>query len=152
MIRLLVPLLVIVLVAYAPGCVELQYYLQGGLINGGSDDGDGGDGSPGGDSQSPDGDASDALPTVRLDVTNTSPQPNEEVRLTCRLTSGNAVGATYAFQSSGANLTTNAIAGTASLIVSESDAGTEIRVTCTATTDQGTSLPSNRQVIIPTPL
>ncbi len=91
------------------------------------------------------------IPVVRLDLSNPSPQVNEEVRLTCSVVGGDAGGVLFDFQPANDRLFINRASGTASFIVEETDIGVEFAVTCTATNETGTSRPSNQQVIIATP-
>jgi hypothetical protein len=125
------------------GCVELGFIVQDGTT-GGSTDSSGGGGTDGEDSSGTSGD----VPVVRLSVSNPNPVVNEEVVFTCRVIDGDGAGATFAFQPEDARLIVNSRLGTASYIVDQSDIGTELRVTCTATSAAGTSEPSNRQSII----
>lgn len=88
-------------------------------------------------------------PAVRLTVSNPSPLVNEEVLLSCVVTSGNSASVSFSFQSNAGRLSVNSTTGRAGFIVSESDFGTEFIFTCIATSAAGTSRPSNRLVVIP---
>ncbi len=135
----------LVLVALPAGCIELQAALQGALP------GPAGTGPPvtNGDDQ-PDDQPGESVPTVRLQVSNPSPQVDEEVTLTCSVVSGDSAGVTYAFQPANGRLFINHATGTATFIVEESDVEVAFTFTCTATSEAGTSQPSNQQVIIAT--
>ncbi len=134
-----------VLLALGAGCIELQLALQGVV--------------PGFDGRPPttdrDGEPDDRpegnIPVVRLDVSNPSPQVNEEVVLTCSLVGDDAAGVRFDFQPADGRLFVNRTRGTASFIVEETDIGVAFALTCTATNETGTSGPSNQQVIIATP-
>lgn len=109
-----------------------------------------------------------SVPAVRLQVSNPSPQVNDEVTLTCTVVRGDTAGVTYGFQSvdiphrvarharfkshpaylPDGRLFVNHATGTATFIVEESDVGVAFNFTCTATNEAGTSRPSNQQVII----
>jgi hypothetical protein len=111
--------------------------------------------SNGDDSGDNDGNDTDGsvIPTVTLSVTNPTPQLNEEVILRCSLV-GNVDGlVTFDFQPDDPRLVVNQTAGTGSFVIQEIDiGGAGFAFTCTATTNAGTSLPSNQVVIIPTGL
>ncbi len=129
---------------FVGGCIELQAILTGVYPEAG--DGplpaDGGGGTPS------DG-TSDDRPVVTLTVSNNNPVVNEEVLLRCTLTTGGPAGVSYAFEPAGVLVGVNPASGTAAFIPSAPDVGTEFRFTCIATTDAGTSEPSNTQVLIP---
>ena len=91
------------------------------------------------------------IPVVRLDLSNPSPQVNEEVQLTCSVVGGDAGGVLFDFQPANGRLFINRTSGTASFIVEETDISVEFVVTCIGTNETGTSRPSNQQVIIATP-
>ena len=126
------------------GCIELHAILTGVYP-------DAGDGPPpaNGDGGTPSDGTSDDRPVVTLTVSNNNPVVNEEVLLRCTLTTGSPAGLSYAFEPAGVLVGVNPVSGTAAFIPSAPDAGTEFRFTCTATTDAGTSEPSNTQVVIP---
>jgi hypothetical protein len=121
------------------GCVAIQRVLEQ-LVS------DGADGLPNGDGDG----TGDGLPVVTLQVSNVTPQLNEEVLLTCLLVSGDSTSLSFDFEPRFGGLIVNEQAGTASFIVSETDIGVSRALTCTATNDVGTSAPSNEQVVIPT--
>ncbi len=130
--------------ALGTGCAELQVILQAILdastANGSSENGgDDADGS--------------AIPAVTLTVSNPTPQLNEEVILLCSVV-GDADGPlAFDFQPDDPRLVVNQSAGTGSFVVQETDiGGAGFAFTCTATTNAGTSTPSNEVVIIPTGL
>jgi len=104
-----------------------------------------GDGSSGNGS-----DTGNGVPVVVLSVSNPTPQVNEEVTLTCSIVTGTPNGVTFDFQPEGGSLIVNHSTGLALFIVSESDAGTALTYTCTATNTNGTSRPSGQVIIIPT--
>lgn len=135
----------LVLVVLMVGCIELQAALQGVLP------GPAGPGTPStnGDDE-PDDQPGGSVPTVRLQVSNPSPQVNEEVILTCSVVSADAAGVTYAFQPADGRLFVNRARGTATFIVEESDVEVAFTFTCTATNEAGTSQPSNQLLIIAT--
>jgi len=127
------------------GCVEL------GLIpppdDGGTTPPDGGDGGDGGDGET------DVPPQVRLAVSNLTPQLDEQVALRCVVTNQAAEPITFDFQTSGAasnRFVENAEAGTATFIVSETDIGQAISVTCTGTNEFGQGPRSTAQVLVAT--
>ena len=74
---------------------------------------------------------------------------NEEVLLRYTLTTGTPAGLSYALEPTGFLVGVNPVSGTAAFIPSAPDVGTEFRFTCTATSNAGTSEPSNAQVVIP---
>lgn len=124
--------------ALSPGCVEL------GIITPISLDGASG-GSPSVDT--PDMD-SPTLATVRLFVSKTTPQINEEVTLTCRVTNGVVEGVTFDFDGATGRLVIDRNRGTASFITQESDASVEFNFTCTATNEIGAGPPSAAVLVI----
>ncbi len=135
-----------VLLALGAGCIELQLALQG--VVPGSIDGR----PPTTDRDAePDDRPEGNIPVVRLDVSNPSPQVNEEVVLTCSVVGGDAAGVRFDFQPADDRLFVNRTRGTASFIVEETDISVSFAFTCTATNETGTSGLSNQQVIIATP-
>ncbi|MGB2988200.1 MAG: hypothetical protein WBE26_20215 [Phycisphaerae bacterium] len=131
----------------ATGCIELRLALQD-IVDGptdGSSPTDGTDGEPADDA---DGNA----PIVTLHASNTTPQVNEEVILTCSLVNSDTGPATFDFQPADGRLFVDHARGSASFIVEEADVSVAITLTCTATNNSGTSEPSNEQVITPTSL
>ena len=134
------------LLALTSGCIDLQLALQEVLHGpfGGRPPTTNGD-------DEPDDQAQGDIPVVRLDLSNSSPQVNEEVRLTCSVVGGDAGGVVFDFQPANGRLFINRASGTASFIVEETDVGVEFAFTCTATNETGTSGPSNQRVIIATP-
>jgi hypothetical protein len=140
------------LVALSGGCIELQQALEGVIRNatGGRPPSNGGNGGDDGS----DGADNGSIPVVRLIVSNPNPRVSdglsEEVILTCEMIGGDADAVTFEFQGPVGRLLVDPGAGSASLIVDESDVGQELIVTCTATNAAGTSELSNEQVIIPT--
>lgn len=95
-------------------------------------------------------DAEGNVPVVILSVSNPTPQLNEEVLLICSIVSGDTAGVTFEFQPTGSLSFVDRRAGTAILIVEQTDIGVALTFTCTATGDAGTSAPSRAQVITPT--
>jgi hypothetical protein len=75
---------------------------------------------------------------------------NETVTLTCSLDAGSPAGLTFDFQPNNLRLEEDRTAGTAEFTPSESDLGSELTATCTATNDFGTSNRSNSVTVIPT--
>jgi len=86
---------------------------------------------------------------VNLIASNTTPGLNESVALLCITTPPNA-DAVFSFQPAGRRLTVDAEAGVATFIISESDLGSELSFTCTASIGDNVSEPSNPVVILPT--
>ena len=106
-------------------------------------------GGPGGTGFPDDGDGGgEAVPTVRLSVSNVTPQLFEEVVFRCEVSSGGN-GVTYDYQPASARLTVNHAAGTALLIVSESDLGTAMSITCTGENAAGVGPASNSVTVTP---
>jgi hypothetical protein len=105
--------------------------------------------------QDSDGDGSGAngngVPAVVLSVTNPTPQLNEQVVLQCSVVGADTRETTFGFQPADGRLWVNQTAGTASLVIEETDVGGPgLAFTCTATNAFGTSEPSNQVVIMPT--
>ncbi len=89
---------------------------------------------------------------VTLRVSNPTPQPNEQVVLTCTLVDGGgSANVTFDFQPTFGRLVVNSNAGTASFIVDQTDVGVALTFTCTASNDEETSLPSNSQTVVASP-
>jgi hypothetical protein len=86
---------------------------------------------------------------VTLSVSNPTPQPNEQVTLTCALTDVGSGNVTFDFQPADGRLIVDHAAGTADFIVQESDVGLAMTFTCTASDGGGTSPPSSPRTIIP---
>lgn len=133
------------------GCVAIQDILVQ-ATSGAQDDtptanggDDGSNGEPAG------GDPDEGVPVVSLSVSNPTPQVNEDVILTCTADGGNS-GLRFDFQPAIGRLVVNDRTGVATLTVDESDVGQTFSFTCTGTNDQGTSEPSNEQMILATPL
>ncbi len=143
--RLLVFLLP-TLFAPVAGCIELQQALQGGS---GDSSGEGPH-TPTNDTE-PDEQPGSEVPVVRLSISNPAPQVNEEVLLTCSVVNGDTGGVTFDFQPTDGRLFVNHTMGTATFIVEQADIGVAFAFTCTATTMDGASQPSNEQLIVPTP-
>ena len=127
----------------AGGCVELGIIPPpdngGGLPDGGDGNGNGG--------------PSDVAPTVRLSVSNLTPQVNEQVTLRCIPTNDAPGPILFDFQTSGlasARLVENTEQGTATFIVDESDIGVATSVTCSATNDFGEGPRSTAQIVVAT--
>ncbi len=142
--------LMIAAVVYAvllDGCVPIQAISVRPASSGGDDappsDGD----NSGADNT---GDGPNGIPVVSLSLSNPNPQPNEQVLLSCAVVGESDGDVTFDFQPSSGRLFVNERAGSALFIVEESDIGTAFSFTCRATSEQGTSAPSNRQVILPT--
>ncbi len=133
------------LLALTSGCIDLQLALQEVL------DGHFGGRPPTNGDEEPDDPAQGDVPVVRLGLSNSSPQVNEEVRLTCSVVGGDAGAVLFGFQPANGRLFINRVSGTASYIVEETDIAVAFAFTCTATNEAGTSRPSNEQVIIATP-
>ncbi len=132
-------LIIVVALLAVGGCVDLGTVVPdetGGLADPTSPL-DRGDGSP----------TSDL--TVGLDISNSVPQVNEQVILACAVVDGDPSDVSFAFQSNAARLIVDTVRGRATFVVDTSDLGTEFEFTCTATSDNGTSPPSNRIVFIP---
>ena len=130
------------------GCVAIQDILVQATSGGrddvpttNGDDGDSGD----------NGEPAEVVPVVSLSVSNPTPQVNEDVILTCTADGGNN-GLTFDFQPAIGRLFVNDRTGIATFTVDESDVGQAFSFTCTGTNDQGTSEPSNEQMILATPL
>jgi len=104
----------------------------------------------------PDGNGSDpgdggADLAVTLRVSNPTPQPFEQVTLTCSLVNQVSANVTFDFQPNLGRLVVDHDAGTARFIVDESDVGVAIAFTCTASDENGAGDPSNSQTIIASP-
>jgi len=131
-------------VMVAPACVN--WNTPG--TNGGPPGADGAAGDD--DGAGPVDDDGENRPSVTLEVSNPTPQLNEEVVFTCSLASASGAGETlFEFQPENGRLAIDADRGTAVFIVQESDIGVAFTFTCTATNDNGTSEPSNPRIIIP---
>ena len=89
------------------------------------------------------------LPVVSLRASNTSPAANEEVLLTCRLSSGDREDLVFSFQPRSARIVVDRSRGTARIVVTEADIGASFTFTCSATNAVGTGSPSNAVLIIP---
>jgi len=117
----------------------------------GGDDGtttpDPGDGDP---DQSPDGEV--ASPTVRLTASNVTPQPGEELQLTCQVTGGSAAGVSFDFAPELGRLVIDRQLGTASLVIDEVDVGIPYSFTCTGTNSAGVGPTSNTVIVFATNL
>ncbi len=141
-------LLLIVVLGFTTGCIELQEALQGALIEVLAG------GAPGlptdGDAPSDDPDAADSILVVTLSVSNPTPQLNEQVQLRCTAAGGDTSDVTFDFQPSAELVSIDRDAGTASLIIDAADLGTGLSFTCTGTNAAGTSARSSTQVILPT--
>jgi hypothetical protein len=87
--------------------------------------------------------------TVRLEVSNPTPGVDETVLFRCALVEGDAAGVTFSFQPVDPRLIIDERAGTAVLVVSESDVGSQIGLTCSATDGSKTGEPSSPQVVVP---
>lgn len=132
------------------GCIELQEALQGALIEavlGGSAPVSNGDDDPPVNDMDP-----LAVATVTLTASNPTPQLNEQVELRCSVTGGSAGTVSFSFQPSQELSSINPDAGTASLIIDQTDLGASQAFTCSATNAAGTGPPSNTVVILATPL
>lgn len=140
----LIPFVVVVVGLSSAGCIDLPLVVHGAV-----EDGTGG-GLPGDrNGEEPDRQGDATVPVVRLDVSNPSPQLNEEVILTCSVAAGDAGGVSFGFQPPDGRLFVNRRSGTAVFIVEEADIGSAFMFTCTGTNKNGTSEPSNEQLIIP---
>ncbi|MFQ5591479.1 MAG: hypothetical protein ACE5HE_09980 [Phycisphaerae bacterium] len=137
------------LVVLSGGCVELLSALTGLEPDGITSDADGGSPSSGGDGSAPGGNDSSGVPVVSLRVSNTSPQVNETVTLTCLLDSGTAEGITIEFQANNGRLDRGTSANTAQFTPAESDIGAEFTFTCRGTNVVGTGAPSRAVTVIP---
>jgi hypothetical protein len=128
------------------GCIEIQQLLQGVASGDSSQNG------PPGDAMDSPGDGSgDESPVVRLTASNTTPQLNEQLTLRCSVIRGGVEDdAAFDFQPAGGGLQVDREAGTATLIVAESDLGVARSFTCMGTTSAGVSEPSNTVLVIPT--
>lgn len=105
------------------------------------------DGTPPGDNGTGPGDNGSDL-RVTLSVSNPTPRPNESVTLTCSLIGGSVENVSFSFQPSDGRLVVDAVAGTANFIVQESDAGSALNFTCTASDENGAGEPSNIITVI----
>ncbi|MCH7839306.1 MAG: immunoglobulin domain-containing protein [Planctomycetes bacterium] len=133
------------------GCVAIQDILVQ-ATSGGRDDVPTTNGGDDGSNGEPVGGVPDeGVPVVSLSVSNPTPQVNEDVILTCTADGGNN-GLTFDFQPAIGRLFVNDRTGIATFTVEESDVGQAFSFTCTGTNDQGTSEPSNEQMILATPL
>ncbi len=123
--------------ALSPGCIEL------GIITPISVDGTP-DGSTNADTPDPD---NPAPPTASISVSNPTPQINEEVTLTCRVTNGASEGVTFDFDGAPGRLIIDGNRGTANFITQESDAGAAFSFTCSATNEFGAG-PASASVLV----
>ncbi len=126
------------------GCVEIPILLGLGTQQPGN-----GSTSSDGNGTAPDDDGHSVGPLAILSASTLAPAVGEEVMLTCRATRDPIGTLTFSFQTTAAAMNVNAQSGTARFVVSESDANTEIPVTCRATDDSGSGPISNRVVILP---
>ncbi len=120
-----------------------------GLIAGCGEVGPGNGGGPGPTDGLPPPGGDGTTLNVTLNVSNPTPQSNEQVTLTCALTNGGDGNVTFDFQPADGRLIVDHAAGTAGFIVQESDVGVAMTFTCTASDSSGTSAPSDPQIIIP---
>lgn len=105
---------------------------------------------PGGDTGNGDGTPTPPEFTVQLEVSNPTPQVDEEVSIQCLASGTFTQPLTYAFDSSTDRLQTNPNAGTASVIVSQPDQGSTISISCSATDAEGHQATSSVVHITPT--
>lgn len=88
--------------------------------------------------------------TVQLEVSNPTPQVDEQVSIQCVASGTFTQPLSYAFDSSTDRLQTDPSAGTASLIIAQSDRGSAISISCTATDADGQQATSSVVRITPT--
>jgi len=88
--------------------------------------------------------------TVQLEVSNPTPQVDEQVSFQCVASGTFTRPLSYAFDSNTDRLQTNPSAGTASLIIAQSDQGSTILISCTATDADGQEATSSAVRITPT--
>ena len=105
---------------------------------------------PDGNGTEPPNDGANLAVTLR--VSNPTPQPFEELILTCTLVNGGGADVTFDFQPDLGRLSVDHDVGTASFIVDQSDVGVAITFTCTASDESGAGEPSNSQTVIVSPL
>ena len=145
MVRSLLAASFVTAMVMAGGCIELQEALSG-VVRDSPDPTP----SPDNGGSEPDGEVDPTIPVVSLAVSNPTPQVNEEVIFRCAVASGGMGNVTFDFQPRDGRLFVNSVAGTATFIVEEADVGVAFTFTCTATSEAGTSEPSNAQTIVPT--
>lgn len=133
------------------GCVAIQDFLVQATAGARDDVPTMNGGDDGGNDEPGDGVPEEGVPVVSLSASNPTPQVNEDVILTCTADGGNS-GLTFDFQPTIGRLFVNDRTGVATFTVDESDVGQAFSFTCTGTNDQGTSEPSNEQMILATPL
>jgi len=107
---------------------------------------------PNGDGTNPppgNGDGS-ATFTVAIQASNVTPQVLEQVTFRCTTQGTTISPVTFAFQSPDVTLGVDGLSGTATYIISESDLGLSISVTCTATDGSGISVESSPATVTPT--
>ncbi len=88
--------------------------------------------------------------TVSLTVSNATPQLNEEVIFRCVAGGDVSQPVSFVFQTSDVSLQAAPFGGTASFIVTESELGQGVDVTCSGTDADGTTATSSRVTIFPT--
>lgn len=88
--------------------------------------------------------------TVTISASNVTPQLNEEVLLRCVPDGDIGLGATFSFQSADIGLQVNASVGSATFVVTESELGQSIDVSCSATDQDGATVNSGRVTVFPT--
>jgi hypothetical protein len=130
-----------------PGCFDVNP--AGPRPDGDGDVNNPDGGGNGGDD--PDGDTpddADTVPQVRLTVSNVSPQPGEELQLTCDVTSGSSAGVTFEFAPEPAGMVVDDQAGTAYLLIEDIDVGIAYSFTCTGTNSAGTGPASDAVLVV----
>lgn len=88
--------------------------------------------------------------TVTLSVSNSTPQLNEEVFFRCTAGGDFSQPVSFVFQTSDVSLQAALFGGTASFIVTETELGQGIDVTCSGTDADGTTATSGRATVFPT--
>ncbi|MBI3835817.1 MAG: hypothetical protein HY287_15940 [Planctomycetes bacterium] len=96
-----------------------------------------------------DGGTGGGTPRAVLSASNTTPVENQSVTLTCRVQNSTSQVTRYDFNPT-TGLVINHGGGTASFIVKQTDLGTTLRFTCSATLTTGAQLTSDSIAITPT--
>jgi len=134
-----IPILTLVFVFPGTSCISV---LPDGSDGNNGNGGDNGNGDPGnGDDPK--------LPEVRLIASNPSPQPNEELILTCQLVFGDGP-AVFSFDPRPPRLQVDSGLGIARIVSSETDVGVALSFQCQVEIDGVESEPSNTVVVVAT--
>jgi len=104
---------------------------------------------PGGGGEPPGGDPTDPPFSVALEVSNPTPQANEEVHLRCVASGTFEPPLQYEFESTNDRLQVNRSTGTAGFIVDATDVGQSIGVSCSATDALGRTADSSGSRVTP---